>query len=105
MAASTIIVLLLAAVLAGAFVGVLPAWRQLMSRGADLPLWKFARRRGLRREAVENTLGARAVVQAELRCALCAAQTECEKRLASPGGAPVAHCPNTRLFPLIQAAP
>jgi hypothetical protein len=78
--ASTVIVLMLAAALAGALLGVLPEWRRLMS-GA-LPIHKHLRR-----------TGASAPFEAELRCALCAGRQECAQRAT-----PLADCPNAALF-------
>jgi Family of unknown function (DUF6455) len=95
---ATVVALLIAAALAGALAAVLPSWRRLMTRGADLPFWKFTRRSGVGREALENDLGAKAVREAELRCSVCAAQEECEHRLAGKDAAPVSYCPNAALF-------
>jgi hypothetical protein len=77
--ASTVIVLMLAAALAGALLGVLPEWRRLMNGG--LPIHKHLRR------------GASAPFEAELRCALCAGRQECAQQAA-----PLADCPNAALF-------
>lgn len=97
--ASTIIILILAAVLAGALFGILPAWRRFMTRGAELPVWKFSRRAGAARDAVVSSIGERAVFEGEVRCTLCAAQKECEQRLSYVNAVPVFHCPNAALFP------
>lgn len=95
---ATVTSLFLAAALAGALFAVLPPWRRLMTRGADLPLWRFARRGGAGRDTVEDHIGTRAIREAELRCALCAAQDECEHRLAGGEAAPVPYCPNAAIF-------
>ena len=77
---STVIVLILAAALAGALVGVLPEWRRLMS--GDLPIRKHLHP-GHESPAFEATL----------RCALCAGRQACAKR-----SAPLPDCPNGALF-------
>ena len=77
---SAVIVLMLAAALAGVLLGVLPEWRRLMS-GA-LPIRRFWRK------------GAEAPpFEAELRCALCAGREKCATRAT-----PLPDCPNTALF-------
>ena len=86
----TLILLLLAAGLAGALVAVLPAWRRFAGHG--LPVWRFlARRRGA---SVEGP----AALQAEIRCALCETQARCRHLLAAGAEAPPAGCPNAALF-------
>ena len=75
--AATVFVLLLAAALAGALVGVLPEWRRLMS--GDLP--------------IRRHLAAEASFDARLRCALCAGRAACARRAA-----PLPECPNAALF-------
>ncbi|HEX6318988.1 MAG TPA: hypothetical protein VFZ84_08930 [Burkholderiales bacterium] len=77
--ASTVIVLMLAAALAGALLGVLPEWRGL---SGALPIHRYLRR-----------TGASAPFEAELRCALCAGRQECAQRAT-----PLADCPNAALF-------
>ncbi len=79
---STVAVLMLAAALGGALVGVLPEWRRLMS--GDLPIHKHLR-----------TLGvvARPSFEVELRCALCAGRNRCMRRAS-----PLPDCPNAPLF-------
>lgn len=78
--ASTVIVLMLAAALAGALLGLLPEWRRMMNGG--LPIHRHLRR-----------AGASAAFEAELRCALCAGRQECARRAA-----PLPDCPNAALF-------
>jgi hypothetical protein len=78
--ATTAFVLMLAAALGGALLGVLPEWRRLMS--GRLPI-----RRHLRRFAGPLPL------EAELRCALCAG-----RRLCGTLPAPLAGCANAALF-------
>jgi hypothetical protein len=75
---STVIVLMLAAALAGALLGVLPEWRRLM--GGGLPIHRHL---GVERLPFE----------AELRCALCSGRERCARRAA-----PLADCPNAALF-------
>ena len=77
--ASTVVVLMVAAALAGALLGVLPEWRRMMNGG--LPIHKHLRR------------GASVPLEAELRCALCAGRQECARRAA-----PLPDCPNAALF-------
>jgi hypothetical protein len=72
---------LFAAVLAGVLVGTALAWRRLQSHVGDLPL---------RRLLSNETAGLR---EAEVRCALCAWQQECRRRLAA-GITPPPQCPN-----------
>ena len=96
--AAPITALFLAAALAGALLAILPFWRRLQ-RTADLPLWKFLRRDGVVRHFLVEDLGERAVREAELRCGVCAAQKECTHRLAREQTQPLAHCPNSALFP------
>lgn len=99
---ATIVWLFIAAVLVGVLIAVALTWRRLMDRSAKLPLWRFIRRSGVERAAVEDDLGTRAVREAELRCGVCASQEECEHRLRSTDGAPVPHCPNAALFSAIR---
>jgi len=75
---STVIVLMLAAALAGALVSVLPEWRRMM--GGGLPI---------HRHIGEG----HAAFEAELRCALCAGRQECAQRATA-----LADCPNAALF-------
>jgi hypothetical protein len=77
--APAVIVLMLAAALAGALLGVLPEWRRMMNGG--LPIHKHLRR------------AASVPLEAELRCALCAGRQECARRAA-----PLPDCPNAALF-------
>ena len=88
---STFIALLLAAAIAGALLGILPAWRRLMTGGRDLPVWGFLRRRGA---GVEG----RAALQAEMRCEMCDSKAQCRLLLANGADAPVTGCPNAKLF-------
>jgi hypothetical protein len=76
--ASTVIVLMLAAALAGVLLGVLPEWRRLM--GGGLPIHRHLRT-------------GRPSLEAELRCALCAGRERCATR-----SAPLPDCPNQALF-------
>lgn len=84
--APTVFVLLLASALAGALLGVAPAWRRLMGGDATLPVRRLLLRRG-----ESPTLGQ------EMRCALCPVRRECARRVAA-GGAPLENCPNAALF-------
>ena len=90
--AGTVTVLMLASALAGLLVGILPAWRRLMSDGQRLPVWAFLRRRG------SAGVEARAVAQAEVRCTLCGAKAQCEQLLAAGADSPVPECPNLELL-------
>jgi hypothetical protein len=89
--AGTVTVLMLASALAGLLVGILPAWRRLMSGGQRLPVWAFLRRRGF-------GVDGRAAVRAETRCALCGAKAQCEQLLAAGADSPVPECPNLKLL-------
>ena len=77
---STVIVLVLAAALAGALIAVLPDWRRLMN--GNLPIHKHL---GAGRESPR--------FEATLRCALCAGRQTCAGR-----SAPLPDCPNGALF-------
>ena len=79
---STVIVLMLASALVGALLGVLPAWRRLVSGGEDPPIRKLLGRRGQSPS-----------FDAVVRCALCAGRQECAKRAT-----PLEDCPNAALF-------
>lgn len=85
----TLILLLLAAALAGALIAVLPAWRRLAGQG--LPVRSFFARRGV---GVEGA----AELQAEIRCALCETQARCRHLLAAGAETPPEGCPNAALF-------
>lgn len=87
---STFIVLLLAAALGGALIGLLPAWRRLMAGAKDLPVWGFLGRRGVRLERFS-------ALRAVLRCEVCDSKPQCRRLLAECAQAP-AHCPNAELF-------
>ena len=78
--APTVIVLMLAAALAGVVLGVLPEWRRLM--GGALPIRKHWRSET---EALP--------FEAELRCALCSGRERCATRAT-----PLPDCPNQALF-------
>lgn len=84
--ASTVMVLLLAASLAGAIAGVLPAWRRIM--GGDLPVRKLRLRHGQGSTRAE-----------EMRCALCPVLAQCTRRLASGETEPMDNCPNRAFLP------
>lgn len=75
---STVIVLMLAAALAGALLGVLPEWRRLT--GGGLPIHRHLGTDDL-------------PLEAELRCALCSGRERCARRAA-----PLEDCPNAALF-------
>ena len=89
--AGTVVILALAAALAGLLLGLLPGWRRVVGAGHQLPVWSF-----LRRQAA--SLGSRAALQAELRCALCGEQAECAKQLKAGAMQPPENCPNAALF-------
>ena len=82
-------VLVFAAALAGLLIGILPDWRRMI--GHRLPIQGFLRRQGAR-------LDGRAVVHAEMGCAMCDAKAQCEQRLAAGADSPVAGCPNSELL-------
>ena len=88
----TFFVLLVASAAAGALVAVLPSWRHLMDGGASLPVWGFLRRR---RDPLPQ---GHAALQAQVRCEMCASQSQCRGILADGGRTPVAGCPNEALF-------
>lgn len=78
--APTVVVLMLAAGLAGLLLGVLPEWRRLM--GGTLPI----------RKHWGSQTGA-PPFEAELRCALCSGRERCATRAT-----PLPDCPNQALF-------
>jgi hypothetical protein len=88
---STFIVLILAAALGGALVGVLPAWRRVVGGGQGLPVWGFLRRRGTRLERA-------AALAVEIRCEMCDSKARCGLLLAAGERTPGAPCPNLELF-------
>lgn len=79
---------------AGALVvlaSLLPEWRRFMSRASDLPFWSFLRRRG-------TALSGSQILEAKLRCELCASQAQCRHLIAAGAEQPVADCPNLELL-------
>jgi hypothetical protein len=88
----------------GAMIGVLliviaVVWRRMVRENPGLPIWQFLRREGIARDDVADTLSGKAVMQAELSCAVCGNREECRARLAARDAAvPPANCPNARLF-------
>lgn len=75
------------------------AWRRMVTENPGLPIWRFLRREGISRDDAADTLSGKAVMQAELSCAVCGSREECRARLAVRGAAvPPANCPNARLF-------
>lgn len=87
----TFIVILVAAALGGAALGVIPAWMQITGRSRSLPLWGFLRRGDL-------DITRRAAFQAELRCEMCDSHAHCRQLLARGARAPEPGCPNAALF-------
>lgn len=87
----TVAFLMLAAVLAGLLIGVLPAWRQMMGGGRRLPVWLFLRRQ-------DASLDGRAALDAEIRCAVCGERAGCLERLKAGSAQPPENCPNAALF-------
>jgi hypothetical protein len=87
---SSLILMILAAALAGALASVMPAWQGMRSR-AGLPVWTFLRRRG-------STLERAAALQAELRCETCSAKRRCRQLVSEGADTPDAGCPNAALF-------
>jgi hypothetical protein len=76
---SELVLVLLAALVAGALLAVLPQWRRLMRTAPALPIHRhFAGQAGF---------------EAELRCAFCAGRQECLRR-----GKPLDDCPNLELL-------
>lgn len=71
--------------------------RRLTRARADMLLWAFLRRRGVRREALVAKIGERGARVAEMRCAACGSRIECAERLAQGTTTPVADCPNAEL--------
>lgn len=84
-----LMVLVSAAAIAGLLIGILPDWRRMI--GHRLPVQGFLRRQGAR-------VDGRAVLHAEMGCAMCDAQSKCERRLAAGADSPVAGCPNSALL-------
>jgi hypothetical protein len=95
---STLFVLIIACVLSGLMLGLLPTWRRMMTEGGELPIWHFLPRNGIRRAEAEKRLGPRGILHAELRCTLCGVKSQCLQRLAEGEDTPVAQCPNAELF-------
>jgi len=89
--AGTVAVLMLASVLAGLLIGILPAWRGMKSGGQRLPVWAFLRHKGA---VVEG----RAAVLAEMRCVLCGTKVQCQRLLAAGADSPVPECPNLEML-------
>jgi hypothetical protein len=87
----TLVLLLLAAALAGALLSVLPVWRRVSDDSRHLPVWRFARRSG-------RSLEGAAALQAELRCALCDKKEQCRLLLATGSETPLSGCPNLELL-------
>ena len=74
-------------------------WRRMARENPGLPIWRFLRREGITRDDAADTLSGKAVMQAELSCAVCSSREECRARLAVRGAALApANCPNARLF-------
>jgi hypothetical protein len=73
--------------------------RRLTRTRADMLLWAFLRRRGVRREALVAKVGERGARAAEMRCAACGSRIECVERLAQGTTTPASDCPNGALFP------
>jgi hypothetical protein len=86
-----VIVLLLAAALVGAVLAVVPPWRALQREAHKLPVWGFARQRGLRLPSGE-------ALRAELRCGMCDAKKECDRLLAAGERTPPGTCFNRDLL-------
>jgi hypothetical protein len=87
----TVVVLMLAAALAGLLIGVLPVWRRMMSGGQRPPLWLFPRGR-------HDSLEGRAALLARMRCEVCGERAACLERLKAGIAQPPANCPNAALF-------
>ena len=69
--------------------------------GRRVPLWSFLLRIGVRRSDIAARMGEPAAAEAQLRCAVCGARSECLRRLRE-GRGPVGHCPNA---PLVSRVP
>ncbi len=93
----TLMALLAAAAIAGLLVGILPDWRKLV--GHRLPIHAFLRRQGAQVDDRD------ALVRAEMRCAVCEASAQCERRLAAGADSPLAGCPNSELLRTAAARP
>ena len=94
-----VLVAALGAVCAVVLVVVALAWRRMIARAPELPIWRFLRRAGITRDDAADTLSAQAVMQAELGCTVCGNRESCRARLAAGGDAvPPANCPNAPLF-------
>jgi len=87
----TVVVLMVAAALAGLLVGVLPVWRRLMSGDHRLPVWQFLRRGDVSPEG-------RTALLAELRCELCDERAACLERLKTGAVLAPENCPNAALL-------
>ena len=94
-------IIVAALVVVGAVVLVVIAlrWRRAIAEGPGLPLWGFLRRQGITRDDAADNVTAKAVMQAELGCAVCGSRAQCRARLAAGDDAvPPANCPNAPLF-------
>jgi hypothetical protein len=88
---ATLFLVLFAVCALVAVASLLPDWRRFMSRASDLPFWSFMRRRGTAPTGTE-------ILEAKLRCELCASQAECRHLIAAGAEWPVADCPNLELL-------
>jgi uncharacterized ferredoxin-like protein len=71
----------------------------MIRQGPGLPLWEFLRRERITRSDAADSISAKAMMQAELACAVCGSRQECRARLAASREAvPPAHCPNAPLL-------
>jgi len=87
---TSLILIILAAALAGALASVMPAWEGMRAR-RSLPVWAFLRRRG-------STPERAAALQAELRCEICSAKRRCRQLVSEGAIGPGSNCPNAELF-------
>ena len=79
--------------------GTAIAWRRMIRQNPGLPIWHFLLREGITRDDAADILIGKAVMQAELSCAVCGNTEECRARLAARNAAvPPANCPNARFF-------
>jgi hypothetical protein len=97
---ATLFVVMLAA--APLVLGATRHWRHLVYPDAEMPVWKFLRRRGLAPADVEAKIGARAALKAQWRCATCSLRRDCGQRLAAGASTPVDGCPNHSLGELAE---
>jgi hypothetical protein len=94
----SLITILVAAGAFGLLCLLLADMRELVAP-ADAPyVWRFLRRRGVRRRSLVARMGEPGVRAVELRCTACPSHGGCAARLAQGAAEPLAGCPNAALF-------